>query len=56
MSLFHCYTAYTPQDPEAVRRMELAQRTWKQQPWTEIPVRDEDLPRLWREEGRQFVL
>lgn len=55
MSTFHCFTKYVPTDPDTIRRMTIAQGTWKEQPWTEIPVRDEDLSRLWREEGRQFV-
>jgi hypothetical protein len=55
MSLYHCYTKYEATDPDTVRRNFIAQATWKQQPWTEIPVRDEDLSRLWKEEGRQFA-
>lgn len=52
MSLYHVFTAYTPRDPDTVRRNALAQSTWPRQRWRECPVRDEDLPRAWREEGR----
>lgn len=55
MSTYHCFTKYNPADVDAIRRNTIAQASWKEQPWTEIPVRDEDLPRLWKEEGKQFV-
>lgn len=54
MSLFHVFTAYSPKDPDTVRRNTLAQSTWAQQTWRECPVQDEALPRMWREEGRAF--
>lgn len=56
MSLYHVFSAYLPQDPDTVRRNELAQTTWPDQPWQEYPVRDQDLPRMWKEEGRAFPL
>lgn len=28
--------------------------TWSIQHWQEFPVRDEDLPRMWEEEGKRF--
>lgn len=53
MSVIHCYSEYETQDPETIRRQTLARETWLLQPWSERPVRDEMLPRLWKEEGRQ---
>ena len=50
--IHHCYTAYTPKDSEALRRNALAQMSWKAQPWSEIAVKDEQLKRLWKEEGK----
>lgn len=52
--IYHVFTQYTPKDPDTVRRNEVAQRTWRLLPWTERPVRDEDLPRMWEEEGRRL--
>lgn len=50
--IHHCYSAYRPSDPETLRRHEIAQQTWKNLAWTEHPVTDGDVPRLFREEGR----
>lgn len=52
--IYHVYTAYSPSDPDTARRNELAQRTWKRQPWQELPIADADLPRMWQERGRTF--
>lgn len=52
--IFHVYTAYEPKDPETIRRNKLAQETWKVQPWVEVPVKDEQLPRMWEEEGKRW--
>ena len=54
MNVVHIYTAYQPKDPETIRRNQLAESTWKAQPWKEVPVEDRNLPRLWREENRAF--
>lgn len=54
MSLYHVFTAYASSDPDTVRRNRLAQTTWARQPWHEAPVYDNQLPRMWREEGREF--
>lgn len=53
-TLIHVFTDYTPRDPDTIRRNALAQSTWLAQRWTECPVKDEDLPRLWKEKGRRF--
>lgn len=55
MAVVHIWTDYTPADEPTRQRMAIAQATWKNQPWRECPVRDEQLPRLWKEEGRQFA-
>jgi hypothetical protein len=51
MATYHFYTAYLPKDPESQRRHKIAQSTWPKQPWLDLPIRDEDLPRLYREDG-----
>jgi hypothetical protein len=54
MSLYHVFTQYVPKDPDTIRRNTLAQTSWPRQFWRPCPVRDEDVPRLWQEEGRSF--
>lgn len=53
--IYHVWTDYIPKDRETLRRNHVAQETWEVQPWMELPVRDEELPRMWTEEGRQFA-
>ncbi len=53
--IVHPYTAYDPHDEDARQRMALAKLTWQKQRWLEFPIYDNQLPRLWREEGRQFA-
>jgi len=50
--IFHLYSHFEPEDPELVRRLAFAQETWKAQLWTEIPVKDEELPRLFEQSQR----
>lgn len=50
----HFWTSYEPSDPAARERQRVARITWSTQLWTELPVRDSDLPRLWEEEGRRY--
>lgn len=52
--IFHVYSAYDPPDEETKKRQEVAKMTWATQLWTNIPVRDQDLPRLWEEEGSKL--
>ncbi len=52
--IYHVHTAHRPKDADTRRRNRLAQKTWADQPWTELPVKDLDLPRLWRERSRAF--
>lgn len=54
MPLFHFYTDYEPSEQQARLRQQVAKATWATQFWTEIPIRDQELPRLWEEEGRKF--
>jgi len=54
MPIYHFSTQYEPKDHEAKERQRVAKITWSTQLWTEIPIRDKDLPRMWREEGREF--
>lgn len=50
--IYHVFSAYEPTDPEVVRRVHLAQQSWKRLPWVEKPARDADMPRLFHEEGK----
>lgn len=52
MPIVHCYSSYSPRDPDTARRHRVAKASWLFQRWTEKPIRDEALPRLWREAGR----
>lgn len=52
--IYHCFTAYQPKDADTRRRNTVAQRTWKDQPWIEVPIKDADLPRMFREDGRAW--
>ena len=53
--IYHVFTDYAPRDPETLRRNKLAQLSWLRQTWIEVPVRDEQLPRLFEENGRSFA-
>jgi hypothetical protein len=53
--VYLCFTDYQPKDPDTLRRNQIAQKTWVGQAWELIPIKDEQLPRLWKEEGRQFA-
>lgn len=52
--IYHFYTSYAPSDPDTARRHRVAQLTWPRQPWRDRPIGDAQLPRLWRERGRQY--
>jgi hypothetical protein len=52
--IHHCYSRYAARDPETARRQAVAQQTWAIQPWTECPIDDDSLERMWSEEGRRF--
>lgn len=52
--IYHAYSAFEPRDVATKKRHEVARATWAVQPWIEIPIRDEELPRLWEEEGRAY--
>lgn len=52
--IIHVFTQYQPKDPQTVLRNNVAHSTWTHQPWVEFPVKDEQLPRHWDEEGRSL--
>lgn len=52
--IHHFYSQFTPHDVATKKRQEVAHATWAVQPWIEIPIRDEDLFRMWDEEGRAY--
>jgi hypothetical protein len=36
--IYHTYSYYIPKNPDSMRRMALAKRTWKVQPWIDLPI------------------
>lgn len=50
----HLHSSYNPPDLEGRARHALAARTWATLPWTELPVADSDLPRLFSEGTRHL--
>ena len=50
----HIWSAYQPSDPDSIRRHLLAQATWERQPWTERPILDSELPRMFDENGKKI--
>lgn len=43
--MIHFYSQYPASNPDTRRRQVIAEATWLSQPWTERPIRDEELPR-----------
>jgi len=54
MAVIHCWSRWNPTEPEAKRRGAVAQRSWLNQPWQELPIDDSSLPRLFDEGKRQL--
>lgn len=52
--MYHCYTDYLPSNPDTRRRMLVAQSTWPQQLWKEVPIQDRLVSRMWTEEGKSL--
>jgi hypothetical protein len=52
--IVHFYSDYTPASEDALNRQIVAQQTWAKQPWRERPVLESELPRVWKEEGKQL--
>ncbi len=52
--IYHIFTARPLLDADTARRVNLAKLSWFHQKWTEVPCRDEDLPRMFKENGRAF--
>lgn len=48
------HSVYRLRDPDTIRRVRLAQSSWRTQPWTLFPVADDVLPRLFTEGHRKF--
>ena len=48
----HLFTDYFISDGNAARRNRIARSTWPVQGWEEVPIRDDQLPRLWEEDGK----
>lgn len=36
--IYHAYSQYSPKNPDTIRRMALAKKTWDRQPWTDLPI------------------
>lgn len=47
--LIHLWSLFTPKDSGASARHLLARSSWEKQRWSEFPVADSDLPRLFTE-------
>lgn len=54
MPVTHVYSDYLTLDPDTQIRHMVARKTWATQPWTERGIKDSELQRMWREEGRSF--
>jgi hypothetical protein len=50
--IFHAYSEYTPKNPDTVRRMALAKRTWDIQPWNDLPIPEKE-GRLFHDKSGQ---
>lgn len=50
--LLHLWSRYNTLDAETQRRQRIAQSTWPAVGWTELPVEDSMLPRLFHGDGR----
>lgn len=52
--IYHFFSDFEPHDPATKSRHKVARMTWSTQLWTEMPIPDCVLPRMWDEEGRRF--
>lgn len=52
--IYHLYSDFEPSDPATKARHDVARMTWSTQLWTELPISDCVLARMWEEEGRRF--
>lgn len=52
MAIYHIWSKFVPGTADEKRRQELAQSTWKNQGWTDIPVPDSALRSPFVENGR----
>ena len=49
MGLLHIWSQYEVKNAETQRRMALAQQSWREMRWRDVPVPDSTLPRLFTE-------
>lgn len=47
MAIVHCWSQYEPADRDTRRRHAVAQASWRDQPWRDLPIADASLPRLF---------
>lgn len=52
--LVHLWSKFQPRDPDTARRQALAVSSWSGQLWTDFPVADESLPRIFDEGSRKL--
>src|SRR5262245_51335674 len=52
--IIHFYSQYSPTNPDDMRRAMVAKMTWRTQGWTERPVFDSELTRMWKEGNRKL--
>lgn len=52
--MIHFYSHYKPDDPDAVRCLEMAARSWEKIDWIERPVTTAELPRLFTLDKRSI--
>lgn len=52
--LIHLWSLFTPKDPGAAARHLLARSSWEKQLWSELPIADSELPRLFTEGNKRL--
>lgn len=52
--VIHCFNTWPGMDGETVRRHEIAKLTWRNQDWTDVEIKEQDLSRKWKEGARAF--
>jgi len=52
--MIHFCTDYVSTNPDVIRCRDIARRTWKELQWQERPIKDSDLPRLYKADGKSL--
>lgn len=52
--MIHFFSQFEPRDPDTALRNKVAAMTWEKQPWTERPIPDAELKRMWKEDGKSM--